>query len=183
MNEKRKQLILSEIEYWKQHNLLPEHYCDFLSTLYGGVDPTEEVEVKVEAAILHKEKRSHKWMMASVGILGLILAIVMQFIHDGTAILIGAVGVVALLSYATIKSVRRTAVLSFIYIVSAFLLLIMSLKLWSLYFGEQPMLLIALLILNCIMWLFAGRLLKLLYFTLSGAIGLASIVIFLVTQF
>lgn len=183
MNEKRKKIILSEIKYWKQNNLLPAHYCDFLSTLYGRGNESEEIDVQAESAVLHKEKKKNKWIKVSAIIFVLVLATVMQMINDGTAILIGAVGVVALLGYATVKSVRRSVVLPFIYILSALLLLIMSLNLWSFYFAEQPMLLIALLILNCVMWLFAGRFLKLLYFSLSGSFGLVSIVIFLVIQF
>lgn len=183
MNEKRKSIILSEIKYWKQNNLLPEHYCDFLSTLYERGDTSQEAEGKAEMAILHKEKRNNKLKIISILVFAIILGILMQMLNDGTAVLLGAIGVAALLAYATLKSVRRSVILPFIYIVSAFLLLIMSLKLWSVYFPEQPMLLIALLILNCVMWLFAGRLLKLLYFTLSGSIGLVSIIVILVIQF
>ena len=34
MSNQRKQIILNEITFWKQNKLLPEHYCDFLMTLY-----------------------------------------------------------------------------------------------------------------------------------------------------
>ncbi|WP_232695352.1 hypothetical protein [Brevibacillus daliensis] len=34
MDEKRKQIIVSEIEQWRKNNLLPEHYCIFLLNLY-----------------------------------------------------------------------------------------------------------------------------------------------------
>lgn len=77
------------------------------------------------------------------------------------------------------KEKSRKKWMTFIYISSAFMLLIASLKLWSLFFPEQPMILFGLLMLNCLMWLIMGRLLKLLYFTLSGLIGLVSILIFL----
>ena len=36
MNETRKKIIIHEIKYWKQTNLLPEKYCDYLLTLYSG---------------------------------------------------------------------------------------------------------------------------------------------------
>ncbi|PKC51915.1 hypothetical protein RhiirA1_482678 [Rhizophagus irregularis] len=43
MPNTRKQIILNEILFWKQNKLLPEHYCDFLMTLYteGEVEPEE----------------------------------------------------------------------------------------------------------------------------------------------
>lgn len=183
MNERRKKIVLSEIKYWKQNKLLPDHYCDFLSTLYAEGEEQETHVVKSSTSLLHKEKRKKKWMMISVVVFSLVIAALMQGMNDEIALLIGGVGIVLLLGYATIKSVKSSIVLPFIYIASAFLLLVMSLKLWSLYFSEQPMLLIGLLMLNCVMWLFAGRFLKLLYFTLSGSIGLVSIIGFLVFQF
>lgn len=133
MNERRKKIILSEIKYWKQNHLLPDHYCDFLSTLYAEGEESETHIVKSTTSVLHKEKNKKKWM-------------------------------------------------AFIFITCAFFLLIATLKLWSLFFPEQPMILFGCLMGNCVLWLFAGRLLKLLYFTLSGSIGLVAIIVFLVLQ-
>ena len=46
MNQQRKRIIISEIKYWKNNKLLPEHYCDFLITLYAqGEEETEEIKV------------------------------------------------------------------------------------------------------------------------------------------
>ncbi len=183
MNERRKKIILSEIEYWKRNNLLPGHYCDFLSTLYtGGEEDVKDLKGQ-NASILHKEKRNKRLILSSVIGLSILLAIFMYLINDFSSLLLGVIGIVVLLGYATFKSVRKSAYLPFIYIAGAFLLLTMSLKLWSLYFSEQPMLLVGLLILNCVMWLFTGRLLKLLYFTLSGAFGLIAIIFFIFFQF
>lgn len=183
MNKRRKTIILSEIKYWKQNNLLPAHYCDFLSTLYAGGEEDEAKEVKKSASVLHKEKMKKRWLLISIAAVSLVIAGLMQVMNDEVALYLGAIGVFGLLAYATVKSLRSSVVMPFTYIASAFLLLVMSLKLWSVFFSEQPMLLIGLLILNCVMWLFAGRFLKLLYFTLSGSIGLVCIIGFLIFQF
>lgn len=42
MDPKRKQIILSEIEYWRRNKLIPEHYCLFLLNLYREGDAIEE---------------------------------------------------------------------------------------------------------------------------------------------
>ncbi len=45
MDETRKQIIINEIEYWKEHHLLPEQYCDFLLALYtegNGIEKKEK---------------------------------------------------------------------------------------------------------------------------------------------
>lgn len=183
MNERRKKVILSEIDYWKRNNLLPGHYCDFLSTLYRGGEEEEDEGKHRSASILYKEKRNQRIKLGMMIVLSFIIAIVMYMMNDFSSLLVGASGIVLLLGYATFKSVKKSSLLSFTYIASAFLLLMMSLKLWSLYFAEQPILLIGLLILNCVMWLFTGRLLKLLYFTLSGSFGLIAIILFIFFQF
>ncbi|WP_088007992.1 hypothetical protein [Indiicoccus explosivorum] len=46
MEKQRKEMILNEIQFWKEHQLLPAHYCDFLITLYQ----------QGEAGTLHPEK-------------------------------------------------------------------------------------------------------------------------------
>lgn len=38
MDDREKQVILREIEYWQKHHLLPEHYCRFLINLYTEGD-------------------------------------------------------------------------------------------------------------------------------------------------
>ncbi|ARK29345.1 hypothetical protein [Halalkalibacter krulwichiae] len=35
MDKHRKEIIIREIQYWKKSKLLPDHYCDFLLTLYS----------------------------------------------------------------------------------------------------------------------------------------------------
>lgn len=133
MNDQRKKIIIAEINYWKQNKLLPEHYCDFLITLYSQGDHDEEISAT--QAILSKKK---------------------------------------------MKKNARAILIQSLYILFAFVVLGISLKLWTLYFEGQNMLLVGFLIVNCLLWLLAGRLLKQLYFTISGAAGLVLIVVFII---
>ena len=134
MNVQRKKIIMAEINYWKQNKLLPEHYCDFLITLYTEGDHEQEISATTDS-ILSKERK---------------------------------------------KINNRVIFIQFLYILIAFAVLGMSLKLWTLFFEGQMMLLVGFLIVNCLLWLLAGRLLKLLYFTISGAAGLVLIVVFII---
>lgn len=183
MNEQRKQIIISEIKHWKQSQLLPSHYCDFLITLYAQGDEEAE-DVKVSKSVLIQEKKS-----MSRKIIALLLLVVMSsaslFVFVAfPAVTFGlsAAILVFLLFFAMRKAVTKSALLPFTYICSAFLLLAMSFKIWLTYFEAYPMLLMALLILNCSLWLFVGRLLRQLYFTISGAAGILLIVVFLFIQ-
>ncbi|WP_066192929.1 hypothetical protein [Gracilibacillus timonensis] len=42
MKAERKQVIISEIHYWKSHQILPAHYCDFLLALYSEGEGADE---------------------------------------------------------------------------------------------------------------------------------------------
>ena len=56
MNKKRKQIIISEIKYWKENKLLPTHYCDFLITLYAQGEE-DDLETNVSQSIIRTEKK------------------------------------------------------------------------------------------------------------------------------
>lgn len=184
MNEHRKKIIISEIKYWKQKKLLPAHYCDFLIALYarGG---EEEEEVKETSSFLSgKKKRENRMIMMLF--LFVVSFSVLLLLDIYPVLMLGLSGLFLLISllYPIFRpAIRKSTVFPFIYIASALLLLAMSFKLWATFFGEQPLLLMGLLILNCMIWVVMGRYLKLLYFTISGLLGLILIAGFLILQF
>src|SRR5690625_2862768 len=106
MNEKRKQIILTEIKYWKQNNLLPDHYCDFLTALYAKGDEQQKEESKITSSILHKEKKKNRMIVYALILASIFLVMVMQFLQHEFALLIGAAGIFMLLGYATVKSLK-----------------------------------------------------------------------------
>ncbi|CAM3120583.1 hypothetical protein FITA111629_04735 [Filibacter tadaridae] len=174
MNPQRKRIIISEIKYWKQNKLLPGHYCDFLITLYTQGEEENEQAEKVPYPILVEEKRKMNRKVMSVMLLALLTIGSLFFFshHPGITLGIASATTLLFISLTFRKSWIQTSIVPFLYISSSFILLAMSLKLWLVFFEGNNMLLIGLLLLNCILWLFAGRLLKLLYFTISGAAGL-----------
>ena len=181
MNAQRKRIIITEIQYWKQNKLLPEHYCDFLITLYARGEGDEEEDTKSSKGILEREKNT-KWVkLAGLCFLAL-LAFGGMFVLRGFPIAsISAAAILAsiFLILSIGKAGANAGLSSLLYILSAFLLLGLSLKVWLLFFENETVLLLGLLVLNCVLWLFAGRLLKLLYFTISGSVGLLLIIGFL----
>ena len=181
----KKQIIISEIRYWKNNKLLPEHYCDFLITLYAqGEDPDEVAEK--ESSTLQVERRKIRTKQLLFLLISLLLAVavsVAMFVltEYPTATLIAAsVLAVVFLALVSGKTFIKKGFAPFLYISMAFLLLMMSLKIWTAFFNGDTTLLIGLLVLNCGLWLFTGRLLKLLYFTISGSLGLLTVVAFLI---
>lgn len=183
MNPQRKRMIISEIKYWKQNKLLPEHYCDFLITLYA--QGQDEKELKATEAILVKEKKKLERKIVLMTILAIIVSGGMFVFtqYPGWTLTLTAVVLFSFLLLTMRKSMIQMGIAPILYILASLMLLLMSLKLWVVFFDGHTMLLIGLLMLNCALWLFAGRMLKLQYFTISGAAGLLLIIVFLLVSF
>jgi hypothetical protein len=183
MNPQRKRIIISEVKYWKENKLLPEHYCDFLITLYA--QGKEEQELKASEAILLKEKKKINRTIIMLTVLALVVSGAMFVFIQYPSVTLSLTAVVSILFLLVTlqKSTVRSRLAPLLYILASFMLLLMSLKLWVVFFEGHIMLLIGLLLLNCVLWLFAGRMLKLLYFTISGAAGLLLIIVFLLISF
>ena len=181
MNPQRKRMIISEIKYWKENKLLPEHYCDFLITLYTQ----GENEIKIVEGVLLKEKKKLNRTIIVLTMLTTLISVCMfVFIHHPILTLSLAAFVIFLFLLSTLrKSTVQMRITPLLYILASFLLLFMSLKLWMVFFDGNRMLLIGLLILNCSLWLIAGRLHKLAYLTISGIVGLLLIIGFLIVSF
>ncbi|ARD46775.1 hypothetical protein [Sporosarcina sp. P33] len=184
MSKDKKQIIISEIRYWKTNKLLPEHYCDFLITLYAqGEDPDAVAEKESSTLQIERRKlRARQIMVLLVSLLLAAAASAAMFTmteYPTVTFIAAAVLSLVFLSLVSGKTFIKKGFAPFIYISMALLLLMMSLKLWTEFFNEDTTLLIGLLVLNCGLWLFTGRLLKLLYFTISGSLGLLTIVAFL----
>ncbi|WP_318615054.1 hypothetical protein [Sporosarcina sp. YIM B06819] len=184
MNQQRKRIIISEIKYWKHNKLLPAHYCDFLITLYARGEEDNEREVKASESIFVKEKKSLNRTVFFLSILAVVVSAGMFIFtqYPGMTMTLAAVLAVAFL-LITLRKKANQALAPFLYIIVSFMLLIMSLKVWFVFFEGHTMLLLGLLMLNCSLWLFAGRLLKLLYFTISGTAGILLIIGFLLLSF
>ncbi|PIC87908.1 hypothetical protein CSV72_01800 [Sporosarcina sp. P20a] len=181
----KKQIIISEIRYWKANKLLPEHYCDFLITLYAqGEDPDEVAEKESSTLQIERKKlRIKQFMILLISLLLAGVASVAMFVlteYPIATLTVAAVLAIIFLTLVFGKTFIKKGFAPFLYISMAFLLLMMSLKIWTAFFDGDTTLLIGLLVLNCGLWLFTGRVLKLLYFTISGSLGLLTVVAFLI---
>ena len=184
MNQQRKRIIISEIKYWKQHKLLPAHYCDFLITLYTQGEDEEDINAKSEDAILVKRKKNLNWTIIWLVLLTAAIGGSMFSLNQYPGITIALAAMLTFgLLFVTLRKKRIHSVGSILYILISFMFLAMSLKLWLVFFEGQSMLLIGLLMLNCVLWFFAGRRLQLLFFTISGVAGLLLIFGFLLRLF
>lgn len=179
MSQQRKQIIMNEIAFWKKNRLLPEHYCDFLLALYAQGENQEDEQVENSSKAVLANKQKNKIILYIIVGLLTVLLLASMFIVT-TAIFIPIILVaIAILSflYIAIKLVRNKSVMApLLFVFSALLLLALSFKIWDVYFGDNPLILIGLIFGNCLLWLFSGLLLKLIYFSISGILGLVLII-------
>lgn len=179
MSLQRKQIIMNEISFWKKNKLLPEHYCDFLLALYAqGENNGDEQTENASKAVLAKKQKTKVILYT---IVGLLTAILLASLFVATTvifipIILVAIAILSFL-YIAIKLVKNKSVMApLLFVFSALLLLALSFKVWDIYFGDNPLLLIGLIFGNCLLWLFSGLLMKLVYFSISGILGILLII-------
>lgn len=186
MSLQRKQIILNEIAFWKRNKLLPEHYCDFLTALYAQGE-TAEVEEKEKSskAVLAKEKKKTFRIYLLLGIITAALLVSLLVITTFAFIPIILAGIIvsSFLFFAFKFAQKKSVMTPIMLVCSALLLLASSFKVWDVYFHEYPILLLVLIIANCLIWLFSGLLLKLVYFSISGIVGIVFICIYVFRTF
>src|SRR6478672_1729724 len=168
MDENRKQIIIKEIGYWKKNKLLPEQYCDFLLALY-----TEGTGLNEKSNKSKNRKKVFLWLLTIPIIVFIVyfteLSLILQIVFAIVFILIGI--------YLTFY-LRRSGLLFHIpLIISALLLLFVSVELTLTNFPKSTIILYSILMVNCFMWLVGGWKFKQIYFTISGVLGLLLITI------
>lgn len=179
MANPRKQIIINEIQFWKQNKLLPEHYCDFLMTLYSEGNEVEvEQKNNYKKAIKAKERRSANLMNSLLMIVAIILIVLLFALDQIAHYLLIVVGIIAVISVigAIYLSKKYGLLAPILQIVAALLVFSISVKVSITYFPDNLNVLYSLLIANCLIWLGTGILSRLLYFIIAGSLGLVILV-------
>lgn len=171
MDEKRKAIIVNEIMTWKENRMLPEQYCDYLLTLYTeGNHPQQSKSKKIKKAFQKQY------------ILPLLLIPIYVFFFYFTELSfdlqMGLASIILLCGLAlTVYFFKKGMTFQISLVISALLLLLLSVEIIVHFFPKGIFTLNVVLIGNCLLWLLAGRKLKLMYFLLSGYVGMALLVI------
>jgi len=179
MTNPRKKIILNEILFWKQNKLLPEHYCDFLAALYAeGADVEELDPVHHKQAVLPSEKRKMYLLIVGISIAIIALLSIYFTISSLTLILTVIVGIAALILFITaFRMAQKNNLLTPIFhLLAAVLLFSMSIRIYTTYFNGNNIALFCLIAANCGVWLWSGIKMKLLYYTVSGVLGLLALI-------
>lgn len=173
MDEIRKKIIVNEIHYWKNNKMLPEQYCNYLLALYTegtDSDETDEVTTKTRGKI-----RLHYFAVIPLVLLALFV-IYFTALPIGMQIAILSVLVLIGLGFSIYFS-KKGLLFQVPLIASALLALLGSVELTSRALPHNHLALYIVIVINCCLWLLAGKTLKLLYFSISGVLGIIIIII------
>ncbi|MGE6259040.1 hypothetical protein ACQKCU_14210 [Heyndrickxia sporothermodurans] len=178
MNSSRKEVIIKEILYWKDHKMLPEHYCDYLLALYS------EGELENSNKAFEKSKNGRNKLITYLFLISLLIIVSLFVIYFTefafilqTMILTSFVVFLVFLGFYYI---RKELWYSLFFIGAALLFLLLSVHLVNHIFHNNLLALYITLFLNCISWLIIGWKTKLLYFLISGIIGSVLLIIYIV---
>lgn len=186
MSNPRKKIILNEILFWKQNKLLPEHYCDFLSTLYAEGNDFEALEeAHPKRAVLPSEKRK-MYLIATSIFIGIIALLYVYFtIPSFTMVLTMVIAIVAITLFmvAFWSAKTNSLLVPIFHVFAAILIFCASIQICMTYFIGNNLALFCLIAANCIVWFWSGIRIKLLYFTISGALGICVLVGYYIFHF
>ena len=177
MSNQRKQIIVNEIAFWKQNKMLPDHYCDFLTSLYtGGMAEQPDQTVDAKQSILAKERKAITSKFLIFPLLAIGLLIVLRFVPiDWLSIAVGGIVGLILSFYGIRFAVKKHLAAPLLHVSGALLLLWMSVQIATTYFVGSNMALYVVISINCLFWIILGSWQKLIYFTLAGGLGIAVI--------
>lgn len=181
MENQRKKIIINEILFWKKNKLLPDQYCNFLMTLYSEGEEVElNTDVGPNKALKAKEQQKRRTMYVLFAVLAAVLLSVPFFVSKFSGVIIGIIGIVgiSLMISAFILAKKNKLMALILQVIAALLVFGVSVKFGNAYFEQNNLVLYLLLIANCLLWLVSGLTMKLLYFTLSGILGLMVLIVY-----
>ncbi|WP_138415750.1 hypothetical protein [Aquibacillus sediminis] len=169
MTEERKRTIINEIKYWKQHNLLPSHYCDFLLALYS-----EGQDILNDDNVSPNNWSIRYTIILFADLLMLLLTFfVIYFTQLATVMQIVFIVILTTISYFLFWYWKKenTKLLHYLMIIFLFHIFLDSVFISGLV-SSMTWVFYAVFLLNCLVWVMIGRLKKVIFLTISGIIGI-----------
>jgi hypothetical protein len=179
LGDGRKAIIIQEIKYWKQHRLLPEHYCDYLLALYTGGEGVIEDE-RLQATNQPKRKQGLERFQLFLLFLLLPFSFVVLYFTE-VPDLLQLVMLFLFLSYSiwtiTYFQHKGNFYVQASLVISLFLLLFLSIFMLDLLF-EQAIAMTIGVFLNFLLWIVVGSIFRYYYLVVIAATGILFIIVY-----
>ncbi|MCF3941790.1 hypothetical protein [Oceanobacillus alkalisoli] len=174
--DERKVTIINEIEYWKQHKLLPEHYCNFLLALYTEGEDAKASKEQDKASLFPNMVERFQLLLLCLSLPFSFIVIYFTEFHVNLQLVILILLLIHSASLAIYYKDKRPAYFHPAFITSLFMLLMLSISVTNVWFS-QPIATAMVITSNFLFWMIAGYKLKSKYIIVIGALG--SIFVFL----
>lgn len=180
MEANRKKVIISEINFWKQNNMLPEHYCDYLLTLYTGGENDEQIKSQSSKAStwITDDLFFHSSFLLII-ILSLVVTYFTHFSFSLQTVVLVTFYIYLFASFVYYKKKQKNKLI--IYITTAFLLLLNMVQINETFFQSEMSNLYFLLLINCSLWIVGGIWRKIHFFTITGSLAVAVLLFYILT--
>lgn len=170
-------IIINEIQYWREHKLLPEHYCDFLLALYTqGSEDSENV-------IEQTSRKKNVLFVAQFALLTIMIPLSFlvsystKFTYNLQMIFSGLLCLISIVLYFVYKK-RSNELYHFALIISLIVLLLTSFTILSPYLSSNLHTLIIISI-NILLWILIAFKQRLLYLKITSISALIFMVIYI----
>ncbi|MDT8861770.1 hypothetical protein N0O92_16275 [Alkalihalobacillus sp. MEB130] len=166
MDKNRKEIIINEIQHWKATKLLPEHYCDFLLTLYTEGDQDVGKSNKKQTGL------NQLWFTFLIVHVSFLLTILVIYFTDFLLVMQMAFVVILTAAIWIIASKSTNQLVSsYYFMLIALIFFLFSVEIAVLFF-ETSYSIPYLTIIHCIAWIIIGWRFSLRIFLLAGVLGL-----------
>lgn len=175
-DREKRDTIIREIKYWKQHNLLPETYCDFLLTLYTEGDEQNDPELRKTPKLTLRNVYS----IFIVHFLLLITVVVIYF-TDFSFVMQIAIGTICIVTMFWIakKFVKYNKSFAHLFfLVGAITIFLLMVHGAVELFPNSRMAVATVVILNCLGWVVIGFKWLIKYFQVAGILGILLFILF-----
>jgi hypothetical protein len=177
MNEQRKKIITSEIEYWRRNNLLPSHYCDFLLNLYtegeaAGKETRNQASAGFEALpAFSLPKLEMKWVTIALFMV-VLLYLAFHFTDFTLTMQMTMIGFLTLMFYVLGFMKEKSGISSHLFLgLASMLLALGGVYILGLY-GFDHTEIVLYMVAACIIWYLTGILADKRYLSFCALLGL-----------
>lgn len=174
----RKKIIIDEIKHWKKSRLLPDHYCNFLLTLYSEGEEISEVTTRNNSSNQFKQI-----IIMTIGLVFFGLSFLVIYFTDFSPILqTGLTVFFSIVMFGLASYVKRfsTRFIHLYILLGALVLFLATIHGVSAIFPGQQMAIATAVIITCIAWVVIGKKYKLNYLVISGIVGLIIVIYFII---
>ncbi|WP_186575761.1 hypothetical protein [Aquibacillus kalidii] len=175
MSDDRTNIIIKEIHYWKEHHLLPSHYCDFLLALYTQGEENDSTDVVTNKGF----NPIHVFFYLTNSLLLPLSLLVIYFTESNMIMQMLLLIIFVAASFLFYRFFSNTKALKESYSLIIFLLIIFlaTIQTTNLIFSSTIYLMI-LTTIHCAIWFYLGWKKRLVFLSIAAVLGVITLIIF-----